>query len=219
MSVLTKFERAFAGWSLIVSAFLFWLSWYLMPLPGTTDAAFILAQVARQRGSVIASAIIQTFSAVAAVPAALMAARLATPTQRGSTLLHLGAALFLLGAIGNGADAVYHQMAFEMTAPGVDVTAVAPVMTRMQTEDIRLLAPLMLAFFAGAVCLAVGLARAQLAPARLWQLYLLVPLVGITARAAASLGPRPVSLIVLGLISGALAWTGWILRTVSLASR
>jgi hypothetical protein len=222
MSVVTKFERAFAGYSLIAAALLFWLSWYLMPLPGTTDAAFILAQVSHQRGSVIASAILQTLSAVATVPAALLAVRLPTPAGRGSRLLHVGAALFVVGAIGNGADAVYHQMAFEMTAPGVDIAAVAPVMTLMQTQDIRLLVPLMLAFFAGAVCLAVGLVRAQLAPPRLWQLYAVVPLVGIVARAAtvaAGTGPRPVSLIVLGLISVALAWTGWVLRAIPLSGR
>jgi hypothetical protein len=222
MNVVTRFERGFAGASLIGAALLFWLSWYLMPLPGTTDAAFILEQVRQQRGSVIASAILQTLSAVMTVPAALLAVRLPTPERRGSTLLHVGAALFLVGAIGNGADAVYHQMAFEMTAPGVDVAAVAPVMTRMQTQDIRLLAPMMLAFFAGAVCLAVGLARASLASARLWQLYAITPLVGILARAAtvaAGTGPRPVSLVVLGFFSVALAWTGWVLRAVPAATR
>jgi hypothetical protein len=208
-------EGQIAGWGLIVAAGLFWLSWYLMPQPGTTDAAFILAAVARQRGQVLGSAIVQTLSAVATVPAALLAVRL--PSRRGSRLLYLGAALLLVGAIGNGADAVYHQMAYEMTAPGVDIAAVAPVMTRMQTEDIRLLAPLMLAFFAGAVCLAVGLARAQLAPARLWQVYLLAPLLGIAGRIAVTalgLGARPVALAVLAVVSAGLAWTGWRLRTV-----
>jgi hypothetical protein len=208
-------ESQVAGWGLIGAAALFWLSWYLMPQPGTTDAGYILAAVARQRSSVLASAILQTLSAVATVPAAMYVARLVRG-QRGSVPLYLGAALLLIGAVGNGADAVYHQIAYEMTAPGVDVRAMAPVMARLQTVDIRLLAPLMLAFLAGAVCLAVGLARARLASPWLWRLYVLAMVVAVAGRIAVTAtgnGPRPVALAVLGIISGALAWTGWILRS------
>jgi hypothetical protein len=207
-------EAKVAAASLIAAAALFWLSWYLMPQPGTTDASYILAAVARQRGSVLASAIVQTLSAVATVPAMLFVARLPCG-RRGSTPLYLGAALLLVGAIGNGADAVYHQMAYEMTAPGVDTAAVAPVMARMQTVDIRLLAPLMLAFLAGAVCLAVGLARARLAPPWIWRLYVLMALVAVAGRMAvkaAVVDARPVALAVLAIASAALAWSGWALR-------
>lgn len=206
-------EREVAGWSLMGGALLFWSCWYLMPQPGTTDAAYILAAVARQRGSVLASAILQTLCAVALVPAALLAVRLRP--RRGGNLLYVGAALLLVGAVGHGADPVYHQMAYEMTAPGVEASAMVPVMTRMQTEDVRLLIPLMLAFFAGAVCLAVGLVRARWARARLWQLYLLAALVGVAGRIAVAAGAvtaRPVSLAVLALVSVGLASTGWVLR-------
>jgi hypothetical protein len=212
-------EARVAAASLIAAAALFWLSWYLMPQPGTTDASYILAAVARQRASVLASAIVQTLSAVATVPAMLFVARLRRG-PRGSTPLYLGAALLLVGAIGNGADAVYHQIAYEMTAPGVDASAVAPVLARMQTVDIRLLAPLMLAFFAGAVLLAVGQARARLAPPWIWRLYVLAALVAVAGRIAAKAGvvdARPVALAVLAIASAALAWSGWALRGAQLA--
>jgi hypothetical protein len=207
-------EAKVAGASLIAEAALFWLSWYLMPQPGTTDASFILAAVARQRASVLASAIVQTLSALATVPAMLFVARLPRG-RRGSALLYAGAAMLPVGAIGNGADAVYHQMAYEMTAPGVDAGAVAPVLARMQTVDIRLLAPLMLAFFAGAVCLALGQARARLAPPWIWRLYVLMVLVAVGGRIAvkaAGVDARPVALAVLAVASAALAWSGWALR-------
>jgi len=211
--LLGRPEREAAGWSLIGGAVLFWLSWYLMPQPGTTDAAYILAAVAGQRGSVLASAILQTLFAVALVPAALVAVRLRP--ARGARLLYVGAALLLVGAVGNGADAVYHQLAYEMTAPGAQESAMVPIMTRMQTADIRLLIPLMLAFFAGAVCLAVGLVRARWATSRLWQLYVLAGLVAVGGRAAVAAGglaARPVSLAVLALVSVAMASTGFALR-------
>jgi hypothetical protein len=208
-----RLEREAAGWSLMGGAVLFWLSWYLMPQPGTTDAAYILAAVAGQRGSVLASAILQTLFAVTLVPAALAAVRLRP--LRGARLFYAGAALLLVGAVGNGADAVYHQIAYEMTAPGAQASAMVPIMTRMQTADVKLLVPLMLAFFAGAVCLAVGLVRARWATSSLWRLYLLAGLVAVAGRiavAAGGLSARPVSLAVLALVSVAMASTGWALR-------
>src|SRR5262245_49140130 len=105
------------GWCLIAAAALFWPAWYLMPEPGTVDAAYILRAIGDQRGSVMLSAILQTLCAVAIVPAVLSVA----PTR--STLVVAGAVLTLVGAIGNAADAVYHQMAYEMTAASVDRTA------------------------------------------------------------------------------------------------
>jgi hypothetical protein len=197
----------------MVGTVLFWMSWYLMPLPGTTDAEFILAAVAGQRDGVLASAIVQTACAVVVVPSALLVARIRE--GRGSTAMYLGAVLLLIGAVGNGADAVYHQMAYEMTGPGVDVAAMTLVMERMQTEDVLLLAPLMIAFFVGAFVSAVGLARARLASPRLWQLLALVPLAAVAGRIAvvtADVDARAVALGVLALFSAALGWMGWALR-------
>jgi hypothetical protein len=129
------------GWSLIAVSLLFWMYWFLMPEPGTVDASYILAAIAEQRGSVLLSAILQTLCAIAIVPAALSVVGVR------SRLVYTGALLLLVGALGNAPDAVYHQMAYEMTASDVDPAAMLPVMTRMQTEQIWLLAPLLLAFF------------------------------------------------------------------------
>lgn len=200
---------ATGGWSLIAAAPLFWLTWYLMPEPGTTDAAFILRAIAAQRPEVLWSAILQTLCAVAVVPAVLSVG------ASRSTLVRIGAVLTLIGALGNAADAVYHQMAFEMTAADVDRQAMLPVMTRMQTEQIALLVPLLLAFFPGVACLCVGLARENRAPARVGWLFaamLAVGLAGVAATSGFGLRPRPFSLAALGLFSVAMAWTGWRLR-------
>jgi len=146
--------------SLIVAATLFWMAWFLMPEPGTTDASFILQAIAEQRGRVLLSAILQTVCAVATVPAVL------SVTASRSRLVRAGAVLLLVGSLGNAADAVYHQMAYEMTAPDVVRAAMFPVMTRMQTEQIALLVPLLLSFLPGAACLCIGLAREGRAPDR-----------------------------------------------------
>src|SRR5262245_15893621 len=92
--------------SLIAAAILFWFAWYLMPEPGTVDAAFILRAIAAQRGAVLLSAVLQTLCAVAVVPAVLSLG----PSRSG--LVRAGVALTLIGALGNAADAVYHQMAY-----------------------------------------------------------------------------------------------------------
>jgi hypothetical protein len=194
---------------LIAASVLFWAAWFLMPEPGTVDASYILGAVSENRGRVLLSAILQTVCAVALVPAALGA------VEARSKLASVGACLLLIGALGNAADAVYHQMAYEMTAPDVDRDAMLPVMTRMQTEQILLLAPILVSFFPGAVCLSLGLARAGLAPRRVWLLYaaaLVVGLAGMVLATTAGMSPRPFSLTSLGLVSAALAATGFGMR-------
>ncbi len=200
---------AIGGWSLIVAAILFWLSWFLMPEPGTVDASFILSAIAAQRGQVLLSAILQTICAIAVVPVVLSVA-----TAR-SGLVRLGALLTLVGALGNAADAVYHQMAYEMTAPDVDRTAMLPVMTRMQTEQIWLLAPLLVSFFPGAACLCIGLAREGRGPrhvGRLFAFALGLGLAGLVAALTLGISARPITLAAFALFSLAIAWTGWEIR-------
>jgi hypothetical protein len=197
------------GWCFIVSAKLFWLAWFLMPEPGTTDASFILHAIGEQRGSVLLSAILQTICAVAIVPAVL-----SIPASR-SRLVQIGAVLLLVGALGNAADAVYHQMAYEMTAPDVTRVAMLPVMTRMQTEQIALLVPLLLSFFPGAACLCIGLAREGRGPARVGRLFgiaLALGVLGVAAALMLGISPRLFTMTALALFSGALGWTGWTLR-------
>jgi hypothetical protein len=202
-------SRHAGGWSLILAAALFWPSWYLMPQPGTVDAAFILDAIAAQRTEVLVSAILQTICAIAIVPAVLSIA----PST--SMLVRVGAVLTLVGALGNAADAVYHQIAFEMTAADVNRAAMLPVMTRMQTHQIWLLAPLLLAFFAGAACLCIGLAREGRGPRRVGRLFAIALALGLLAGAAArvfGISPRPITLTALGVFSPALGWTGWEMR-------
>jgi hypothetical protein len=201
-----------SGACLVVAAALFWLAWFLMPEPGTTNAAFILQAIAQQRVSVLLSALAQTGCAVAVVLA------LSSLTPPRSRLVTVGVVLTLVGALGNAADAVYHQMAYEMTAPDVDRAAMLPVMTRMQTEQVWLLVPLLLSFFPGVACLCLGLARAGLAPVnvgRLFAVALAVGLVGGGAGVILGISPRPMTMAALALFSGALGWTGWTLGRAS----
>jgi hypothetical protein len=197
------------GLCFIFAAILFWLTWFLMPEPGTTDAAFILQAIAEQRGHVLLSAILQTICAVAIVPAVLS---IGAPRSR---LMLVGIVLTLVGALGNAADAVYHQVAYEMTAPDVDRVAMFPVMTRMQTEQVWLLVPLLLSFFPGAACLCIGLAREGRGPAnvgRLFAIALGVGLAGVLAAVTLGMSPRPMTMTALALFSGAIGWTGWTMR-------
>jgi hypothetical protein len=206
-------SRRIGGWSLIVAAVLFWLSWFLMPEPGTVDAAFILKAIAAQRGLVLTSAIVQTICAVGLVLGVL------SITGARSTLVTVGAALTLVGALGNAADAVYHQLAYEMTAPDVDRAAMLPVMTRMQTVQIRLLVPLLVSFLPGAACLCIGLAREERGPRenpRVAVLFAAALGLAVAAAVAArgfGVSPRPISLSALALFSFAIAATGWQLLT------
>jgi hypothetical protein len=143
--------------ALAVGAILLWIAWALMPDAATNDAAHILKAVAAARANVRASAILQL------VGAALLAVGLAaeaTPERR----TRAGAVALLLGAVGMAADAVYHQLAFEMTAPDVVSSAVLPVMTRMQTVELRPLMPLLVLFLVGAVVLGAQRARRRIGP-------------------------------------------------------
>jgi hypothetical protein len=206
---MTLIPPRVGGWSLIGAAALFWPVWFLMPEPGTVDAAFILRAIAEQRGAVLISAILQTICAVAIVPAVLSVA------SSRSRLVRVGAVLMLVGALGNAADAVYHQLAYEMTAPDVNRTAMFPVMTRMQTEQILLLAPLLIAFFPGAACFCIGLSREGRAPrkvGRLFAIALAVALAGALAALTLDISPRILTLKALAVFSVAIGWTGWEMR-------
>jgi hypothetical protein len=154
-----------AGACLVGAAISFWLAWWLMPLPGTTDTAFILEQVGATRARVFASVAVQVVSGALLVPG-LLGLTAATPL-RGSTAAFAAASLVGIGATGLAADAIYHLLAFEMTAPGVIREAMVPVMDRFQSADLVFVAPQLLALLtgvavrAGAAC-GPGAARAAL---------------------------------------------------------
>jgi hypothetical protein len=210
-------EQRLAGLLLLGAATCFWISWALMPGVGVTDATRILTLVSAQPERVLTSSVLQLVSAslfALAIPG--LARRF--PVARNSWPA-IATALLAVGACGDAADAIYHQMAYEMVRPGVDRDAMVPVMQRMQSVDLRYLVPMIVAFILGCVALSIGAARSGIVPK--WN-----PLLYVLALAiAAVLGPmantigitsRLIGLICLGLLSLSVAWIGlglWRTRT------
>lgn len=198
-----------AGACLIGAGVAFWLAWFLMPLPGTTDAAFILEQVALTPGSVFASVAVQLVSSALLVPGVLGIVQ-ATPL-RESTGAFLAASLVGIGATGFAADAIYHLLAAEMVAPGVAREAMLPVMERFQSADLAFILPQLLALVVGVAWLALLAARAGAASRwtpRLLAVALLVAVAGGAAARAFGGGRRAVALGALALFSLAIAELG-----------
>ena len=199
-----------AGASLVVAEAFFWASWALMPGVGVTETAAIFALVGQHRASVFVSVVLQLVSAAAFAPALLGAA-----TEQRSRGVHAGAALLLVGAMGSAADAIFHLVAYEMTAPGVNQIAVTPVMRRLQGPDLALLLPFVLAFFVGHALLVSAFRKqgpSAHAGARLLLLAPLVILLGAPAARAGLVAGRVVGLAFLATVSGSLALvgSGWI---------
>jgi hypothetical protein len=147
-----------SGVLLILGAILLWVAWALMPEGATNDPAVIARVIAGSREDVRLSAIVQIVASAAFAPAVLLLA------GRGSALTFAGGALVLVGAMGMAADAVYHQAAYQLTAPDLDAAAMLLPLGRMQSEDILSLVPLLLAFIVGTPMLGVGLVREGRAP-------------------------------------------------------
>ena len=171
-------------------------AWALMPDAATNDAAHILEAVAAARPRVRASALIQLLGAALLLPGLLGLARGGTP----------GLVPMVWGALGMGADAVFHQLAYEMTAPGVQRAAVLPVMARMQTAELAPHLPLLLAFVLGGPWLAWRLRRAG---RRGWAVALLMaPLptipIAVAAVRLAGMPKRAAALLILGEICAGL---------------
>ena len=189
-----------AAVTLALGAILLWTAWALMPDAATNDAAHILAAVSSARDSVRASAIVQLAGAALLITG--LAAE-AAPERR----TRAGAVALLLGCVGMAADAVYHQLAYEMTGPGVAREAVLPVMTRMQTVQLRPLMPLLLLFLVGAVVLGAQRARGRVGATWIARLLmtpaLTIPL-GVFGVCALGVPRRLVALVNLGIICGGL---------------
>ena len=198
-----------AGACLIAAGAAFWLSWFLMPLPGTADAAFILQEVGAASDSVVASVAVQMVCCALFVPGLLGLAR--APALRDSGAAFAGASLAGIGVTGFAADAIYHLVAVEMTRPGVARDAMLPAMTRLQSGDLVFIAPQLLALVIGVAVLAVVAARAGLAPRRVPRELLgalAVALIGGAIVRAVGEGRRAVALAVLALFSLAIAELG-----------
>jgi hypothetical protein len=192
------------GCALTAGAICLWISWALMPDAATNNADHILTAVASSRGNVRASALLQLLGAALVVPGLVAEGA----PERGT---RAGAVVLLWGAMGMAADAVYHQLAFEMTARGVARDAVLPVMANMQLVDLRSLVPLLLAFLVGAIVLGWQRVRRRLGArwaARMLMAPALIIPIGIVAVAALGLPRRIVVLVTLGAICGGLIGVG-----------
>jgi hypothetical protein len=199
-----------AGVCWVGAAISFWLAWFLMPLPGTTAAAFILEQVGAAPDRVYGSVAFQLIASALFVPA-LLGLLSATPL-RGSGAGFAAASLVGVGATGLAADAIYHLVAYEMSLPGVSREAMLPVMERFQSADLIFVAPQLLALLGGVGFLGWSAARSEAVSRwvpRLLALALGVAIIGGAAvRAAGGAGRRALALSVLALFSLALAELG-----------
>ena len=195
------------GVLLVAAAAAFWIGWALMPGVGITDATLILESVAAHRVAVLASSALHLVTATLFAVAIPGLARLAAGGNRALTL---APPLLAVGACAIAADAIFHFAAYEMTAPGVDRTAVLPVMVGMQTRDLAFLMPMVLALFLGMGALAGGASRAGWVSRWNPRLHGLAFAIAVTA--GPLLGPRGhgrvVGLVFLALVSASVAWVG-----------
>ncbi len=146
-----------AGTLWIAAAVTFWLSWFLMPDPGTTDTEHILQMVKQSRNAVLASVIVQIFSSVLFIFALFALAKTVFSLKK---IYLTGIALVGVGAMGFCADAFFHLLAWYMTDSSVTIQKdVVQVMEFMQTSALNFLIPLLLPFFAGTLLLANSLRR------------------------------------------------------------
>ncbi len=191
-----------AGLLLIAAAALFWLSWLLMPGVGVTDAGQIFDLVSGKRPYVMLSVITQLLSAALYVPA-LLGISCAT-SHTSDQGVRWGTGLLLLGAMGSAVDAIFHLLAYAMTVPDLERGSLLQVMAFMQGPGLRLVAPFIISFFVGGVCLSIALTRGGTASKTSAYTYLIALVVGLAGAVAASSGivsTRAVGLSVLGAIS------------------
>jgi hypothetical protein len=195
-----------AGVTLAAGAGCLFVAWTLMPDAATNDAGHILSAVTSARTRVHASALLQLLGSALLVPGLVAEAR-----ERPTTAL--GVIGTLWGALGMAADAVFHQLAYEMTAPGLAREALLPVMERMQTVALAPHLPLLLAFVIGPVLLGWQLRRggsstsSSILAALLMAPAATIP-VGILAVRLVGLPKRALALTVLGEICLGLAGLG-----------
>jgi hypothetical protein len=147
-----------------------------------------------------ASALIQLTASALLVPGVLGLVR---DGQAG----RVGTMILMWGVLGMAADAVFHQLAVQLSAPGVDAAMALPVMRKMQTVELIPHVPLLLSFVLAGPVLAWGLLRKKAAP---WAARLLlapvptVPLAILSVRLL-ELPRRAAALTVLGQVCGGLA--------------
>jgi hypothetical protein len=202
-----------AGILLFIASTAFWVSWLLMPGVGVTDTARIFWLVGQHRPSVFVSVVLQLLSAAAYVPA--IQTIVLSGVSRGA---RAGSILLVIGAIGSAADAIFHLVAFEMTAQGIPADVVAPVMRRLQGPDLLLLLPFVAAFFVGhALLIAAMRGWGRFARYGAWLLVAApgILVVGVALVRFAHVPGRVVGLSFLGAVAGSLAMIGLALAVES----
>lgn len=199
----------YVGYLLLAAAICFWTSWALMPGVGVTDAATILMLVGAQPEKVLASSVLQLISAALL---AMTIPGLALQFANSSSVLgKISLSLLAVGACGDAADAIYHQLAFEMVRPGVDRAAMLPIMQRMQSADLLYLLPMILAFLLGCFALSVSASRQGIVSRWNPLLYVFSVATGAFSNGLSiSLGipSRVIGLVCLGFLSVSLGWIG-----------
>lgn len=209
MGLLSELTRTrLAGGLLVTGSATFWVCWALMPMPGTTDPAFILDAVAAARPQVLASCAVQLLSAAAWTVALVLAP--GPPGRRGQLAWWGGASLLAVGMTASAADAIYHLAAYELTDPAVPVDVALPVMSRLQGVDLALLLPGVGAFAVGlGVFVLAGIQRELISRASLaWFAAAVVAGVG-RALLPGSAAPRIAALAALACACAPVAWMGW----------
>lgn len=211
-----KKHTMLTGYLLILAALTFWLSWFLMPDPGTTDTNHILTIVKQFRTSVLYSVIIQIVSSVLYVGALILLIKVSFP--KGKTLT--GIALLGIGAMGLCADAFFHLLAWYMTDSSVTIQEdVVRVMEFMQTDALIFLVPLLLPLFIGSPVLAIGLHKQGMLsriPALIFIVALLIgPIVVLLTKKVFGYNGPAFMLITLGIFSVAQAFIGYELIKIS----
>jgi hypothetical protein len=187
----------------ILAALTFWMSWFLMPDPGTTDAKHILEIVKQSRSSVLSSSLIQIVSC------SLYVVVLFLTTQfvhlKNKTAL-TGIILFGIGLLGMCSDAFFHVLAYFMTDTSVAIEQnVVQVMHFMQTGGVYILVPILLPFFIGSLVLAIGLRKqgtiSKIPTMIFIAAFTSIPVGAVIIKAAGSTPGNSLSLFVLGLFA------------------
>lgn len=199
---------------LVPASITFWLAWFLMPDPGTTDTLHILNIVKASRINVCYSVIIQIISSVLYIVALFL---LAQRSFAKSKITFTGIFLVAIGAMGLCADAFFHLLAFFMTDDRVSIQQdVIRVMEFMQTTGVVFLIPLLLPLFIGSLVLAIGLKKQDKiskVPAAMFIISFSIGIIGGILTNAVHFTVPGLSLIVLGIFAAGQAVIGIQLST------
>lgn len=197
-----KITSQLSGYLLMLASACFFISWWLMPDPGTTDTKHILSIVKASRLQVICSVTVQIISSLLYTVAALLLVRRSSLHKTAFA----GVVLLAIGAMGLCADAFFHLLAYYMTSNSVTVQEdIITVMNYMQTDALVFLIPLLLPFIAGSILLTAGLDKQSIIskwPLRIIVIALLTGLAGaVITRSAGAVSGATLSMMVLALFS------------------